>query len=275
MGEGTFPNSKSEMDIDQSLFINNEAIEGGAIVFDSLTANVQNTVFQSNHAFVNAGALSTTNVVDTIANTVVPGGNPNFQRFTTTIGGCLFINNIADGNQAVHDTMFGGPSISGIDFALGGGALVTYMNGYMDISNSVFQGNHALHGDGGAVLNGRSANAGGFGAFAYDVQTTIKNSAFIGNTAPGGNGGAVASLRDPTSGFQIAVRGNTRMTINNSSFLFNSGGGNGGAMYFNYSTADFKTNSFAANVATGSGNAIYGADSIINGTLTPLYVTNN
>jgi predicted outer membrane repeat protein len=66
VGEGTFPNPNSQMNIDQSSFTGNEAIEGGAIVFDSLTANLQDTVFQSNHAFVNGGALSTTNVVDTL-----------------------------------------------------------------------------------------------------------------------------------------------------------------------------------------------------------------
>src|SRR5262249_52987857 len=154
---------------------------------------VQDTVFQSNHAFVNGGALSTTNVVDTIVYTVF--GRTPIPFFTTTIANCQFIANVADGNLTIHDTeMFGSPDVSRIDFALGGGGLVTYMTGYTDITDSVFKDNRALGGDGGAILNGASATVGGFGATAFDVQTTVKNSRFPGNSAPAGNGGAIASL---------------------------------------------------------------------------------
>jgi len=273
VGEGTFPNPKSRMDIDRSLFVNNEAIEGGAIVFDSLTTTVQNTTFQANHAFVNGGALSTTNVVDTIVYTAF--GVTPIPFFATTIKNSQFIGNVADGSQAIHDTMFGGPVASGIDFALGGGAVVTYMNGYTDIENSVFQDNRALGGDGGAILNGRSANIGGpFGpAVAYDVQTTVKNSTFTGNSAPAGNGGAIASLRDPNPNFQLAARENTRLVVNDSNFQNNSAGGNGGGMYFDYSVADFKSDKFTGNTANSVVNAIYGLDSVINGTLMSTYVT--
>jgi hypothetical protein len=273
VGEGTLPNAQSKMVIDRSLFVGNEAIEGGAIVFDSLTTNITNTVFQANHAFVNGGGLSTTNVVDTIVYTVF--GLPPDQRpfYATTIANCEFDGNVADGNQTIHDTeMFGGPDLSGIDFALGGGAIVTYMNGYTNVSNSTFNNNQALNGDGGAILNGRSANAGGFGAFAYDVQTTVSNSTFSGNSAPAGNGGAIASLRDPRTNFQIAARENTRLVVNNSTFQKNSAGLNGGGLYFNYSTANFAKNSFTANTAGGSPNAIYGLDSLINGTLISPYI---
>jgi len=276
VGEGTFPNPNSQMNIDQSSFTGNEAIEGGAIVFDSLTTNVQDTVFQSNHAFVNGGALSTTNVVDTIVYTVL--GQAPIPFFTTTIANCLFIANVADGNLAIHDTeMFGSPDVSRIDFALGGGALVTYMNGYTDVSNSVFADNSAVGGDGGAILNGASATVGGFGATAYDVQTTVKNSTFIGNSAPAGNGGAIASLRDPRVygmvDFRVAARENTRMIVDNSNFQSNSTGGNGAGMYFDHSTAQFKNDNFSGNTANMVLNAIYGQDSIINGTLRTTYIT--
>jgi len=273
VGEGTFPHPKSKMEIDHCLFIDNEAIEGGAIVFDSLTTNIDHTVFQTNHAFVNGGAISTTNVVDTIVYTAF--GVTPIPFYTTTVKNSQFIGNVADGNIAIHDSIFGGQVITGIDFALGGGAYVTYMNGYTEIENSVFQDNQALGGDGGAILNGRSANVGGaFGpAVAYDVQTTVKNSTFTGNSAPAGNGGAIASLRDPNAGFQLAARENTRLVVNNSNFQNNSAGVNGAGMYFDYSTADFKNNKFSGNTANSVVNAIYGLDTIINGTLMSTYVT--
>jgi predicted outer membrane repeat protein len=276
VGEGTFPNPSSQMNIDQSVFTDNEAIEGGAIVFDSLTASVQETTFQSNHAFVNGGALSTTNVVDTIVYTVF--GQTTIPFFATTIANCQFTANVADGNLTIHDTeMLGSPDVSKIDFALGGGALVTYINGYTDVRNSVFKDNRALGGDGGAILNGASATVGGFGATAYDVQTTVKNSTFVGNSAPAGNGGAIASLRDPrvytTVDFRVAPRENTRMIVDNSDFQSNSTGGKGAGMYFDYSTAQFKNNRFSGNTANMVLNAIYGRDSIINGTLSATYNT--
>src|SRR5882762_7581243 len=276
VGEGTFPNPDSQMNINQSEFTGNEAIEGGAIVFDSLTANVQDTVFQSNHAFVNGGALSTTNVVDTIVYTTF--GQTTIPFFATKIANCQFISNVADGNLTIHDTeMFGSPDVSRIDFALGGGALVTYMKGYMDVSNSVFEDNRALGGDGGAILNGGSATVGGFGASAYDVQTTVKNSTFTGNSAPAGNGGAIASLSDTRVynmvDFRVAARENTRMIVDNSNFQSNSTGGNGAGMYFDHSTAQFKNNNFSGNTAKTVLNAIYGQDSIINGTLRVSYIT--
>lgn len=278
VGEGTFPHPRSRMNIDHTLFVGNEAIEGGAIVFDSLTTNVQNTEFRANHAFVNGGAISTTNVVDTIVYTVF--GQTVIPFFTTTIANCRFIGNVSDGNLAIHDTqMFGPPDLSGIDFALGGGAVVTYMNGYTDIANSLFQDNRALGGDGGAILNGRSAIVGGFGATAFDVQTTVRNSTFVGNGAPAGNGGAIASLRDPrtdtATNFRIAARENTRLVVDNSNFLDNSAGGNGGGLYFDHSTADFKNDDFDGNTAHRVVNAIYGLDSIVNGTLTSSYITDH
>lgn len=274
VGEGTFPNPNSQMNIDRSMFTGNEAIEGGAIVFDSLTANVQDTVFQSNHAFVNGGALSTTNVVDTIAYTM--SGQTTIPFFATTIANCQFIANVADGNLTIHDTgMFGPPDANRGDFALGGGALVTYMNGYADVSNSVFKDNRALGGDGGAILNGASARFSESRAIAYDVQTTVRNSTFTGNSALAGNGGAIASLRDPRVynkvDFRVAARENTRMIVDNSNFQSNRTGGNGASMYFDHSTARLKDNNFGGNTANMVLNAIYGEDSIINGTLQAIY----
>ncbi len=121
VGEGTFPNENSSLDINESTFEGNIASEGGAIVFDSLTTTVRNSRFARNVATVTAGALATTNAVDTIVNAAFFGPSHVFTRFRTTITNCEFSNNVAQGDQLKHDGLFGGPA-AGINFALGGGA---------------------------------------------------------------------------------------------------------------------------------------------------------
>lgn len=272
VGEGTFPNSNSTVIIDRDTFRNNKAIEGGAIVFDSQASIVRNSRFDSNVASVNAGALATTNVVDTIANAVLFGPNQLFEKFTTSISNCVFSNNVAQGNQSIHDTFLGGLS-AGFDWALGGGALVAYMNGYMRVTTSRFINNVAQNGDGGAILNGRSAGFDllGTGVDAFTVNTTVSTSAFAGNQAPNGNGGAIASL--PEFAFSIPERtvGSTMLSVTTSAFLGNSAGGDGGALYLNDSTATINRNAYNSNTAV-LGNSIYGLDSIINGSSTSPYI---
>lgn len=264
VGEGTLPNENSSVNITGCLFQNNTSQEGGAIVFDSQSASVSNSTFDQNIASVNAGAMSTTNVVDTIVNAVFFGGSHVFTKFTTTVSNCVFSNNFAQGDQTTHDNMLGG--VAGFDFPLGGGALVAYMNGYLDVRDSLFINNIAKNGPGGAILNGRSAaeNLFGTGVNAFDVGTTVANCFFSENHAPGGDGGAIASL--PDSVFSIPERtvANTRLSATGSQFLANSTAGNGGAIYLDDSTATINANVYLGNHAT-LGNSIYGIDSIING----------
>jgi hypothetical protein len=268
VGEGTFPNENSRLDITDSTFERNTAVEGGAIVFDSLTTIVRNSRFESNVATVTAGALATTNVIDAIANAVFFGPLHVFIKFATTISSCEFSNNVARGDQAAHDAFAGGPA-AGLNLALGGGALVAYMNGYLNVVDSWFRDNVAENGDGGAILNGRSEaqNALSTGAVAFDVRTTVVNSTFIGNTALTGNGGAIASL--PGSILSIPERtvANTTLSAISSDFKANSAGRDGGAIYLDASTATFKTNAYAGNQAA-LGKSIYGIGSVINGSST-------
>jgi polymorphic membrane protein len=266
VGEGTIPNDNSSLDINNCVFTNNTALEGGAIVFDSQTSTVRNSRFEHNTAVVNAGALATTNVVDTFVNATLFGPPHPFTRFTTTISNCEFNDNVAQGDQEAHDSIFGNPAAVGLDFALGGGALVTYMNGYLNVSDSKFHHNTAQNGDGGAILNGRAAaqNALFSGADAYDVQTTIVNCQFTGNAAPLGNGGGVASLPDTLFNIPARTVANTRVSLTESDLHDNSAGSNGGAIYLNVSTATLSGNKAGGNHAT-LGKAIYGLDSIING----------
>ena len=273
VGEGGLPNPASSMDINLSTFVNNEAIEGGAIVFDTLTTTVRNSSFQDNVASVNAGAIATTNVVNTIIwQTFFQIPPPIF--FVTSVTNCDFSGNVAEGNQSIHDTgMFGGPAASGINFALGGGALVTYMNGYLNVSNSSFNKNIARNGDGGAILNGRAgAHGGGFQVIAYDVGTTVTNSRFVGNSAPAGNGGAIASLQD--NYFLSGDKSNYRLTVTDSDVHANDAGGNGGGIYLNVSTATLTNNNLGGNHAA-IGRAIYASQSRLNGSDVSLYTADH
>ena len=266
VGEGTFPNERSSMDIADSTFERNTAaVEGGAIVFDSLTTTVRHSRFESNVATVTAGAVATTNIVDTIANASFFGPRHVFIKFATTISNCEFRNNVARGDQAAHDAFSGGAA-AGVNFPLGGGALVAYMNGYLNVVESSFRENLAENGDGGAILNGRSEahNIFATGADAFDVRTTIVDSTFVGNQAPRGNGGAIASL--PGAIFSIPARtvANTTLSVTSSTLEENAAGGNGGAIYLDASTATIKANEYEQNRAA-LGDSIYGVGSLING----------
>lgn len=248
--EGTLPNINTKTIITNSVFKKNFAQEGGAIVVDSETAEINDCEFYKNTSSVNAGAVSTTNIVNTIASA--------FQRppvplitFQTTINNCKFENNTAFGNINYHDTLLGGPT-AGIDFPLGGGAVVTYLNGLNYIDKTCFINNKSENSDGGAFLNGRAAASsplGIQGLVAFDVDSKVFNSEFIENFALRGSGGAIASepstypfippLNIPISATQLTVK-NTKFIKNKSTFA-------GGAIYINDSLAYLKNNCYKDN----------------------------
>ena len=267
VGEGTLPNDDSNLDINNCTFAGNTAFEGGAIVFDSQKTTVRNSMFQGNVATVNAGALSTTNVVDTIVNGTFR--IPTFTKFGTTVTNCDFINNQTLGDQAAHDSALGGIS-TGLNFAFGGGALVAYMNGYLDVIGSRFMNNVALGGDGGAILNGRSEAENVFGskADAFEVRTTISGCTFRGNQSAG-NGGAVASMPGLLYTLDERTVASTAVSVTGSIFGKNSAAGNGGGIYLDRSTATVGSNTYGGNQAT-KGPSLYGVDSVINGVKTGL-----
>lgn len=256
-------------------FLNNIADEGGAIVFDSLRSFVNDSDFIGNIGRVSAGALATTNAVDTLAN--ANNGVFVFPLFSTTVRNSTFKNNVAEGDLAAHNAMFGGPNASGIDFPLGGGALVAYVNGFLDVFDSTFIGNRAENGPGGAILNGNSSakNFFGFpGLDAYIVKTIVTNSCFFDNIAAQtsdvspnilGNGGAIASL--PGSFFDIPeiTIADTALTVKDSEFKSNFAGGNGGAIYLKRTLATLIKNCFERNRAILLGDNIFAIDSIIKG----------
>ena len=239
VGEGASQGTASGMTISRSTFDHNVAAEGGALTFDTLTIKVDRSKFNDNIATVDAGAIATTNVVGTITH------EPN--HFATTVTNSAFTGNVCLADAAAHQALdfFSGPT-PGLNFAFGGGALVAYMNGYINADHDVFSHNSTQNGDGGAILNGH-ASANLFGVTAYNVETTVTHSQFIGNRAENGNGGAIASEPDNlVSGESVDSQ---TLNLSGSQFVGNRATGNGGAISLDRSTATLDSTSFAGNRA--------------------------
>lgn len=257
VGEGYFQNLASSINIKGSTFVDNRAPEGGAMVFDTLVANIDRSTFIGNVASSNGGAIATTNIVGTIV------GSPN--DMVTTISNSTFIGNTALGDIAAHEALnnFLGFPI-GVNFSRGGGALNTYVNGHMVVNNSTFIGNIAQSGDGGAILNGGASADSVFGnpAVTGENATTIVNgSKFVGNMALDGNGGAVATLTD---GILPNNPSALMLTLNNSILLGNIASGNGGGLYADSSVVTDMGNTFLLNHAN-KGDQVYASNSMLNG----------
>ena len=145
VGEGAMGAPESRLEIKNCDFEDNKTMVGGAIAVDSLRVDIQESRFKRNVASVAGGALSTTNVVNTIVFGLAQDPLIPFPPFTTTVCNCDFSNNEAQGNLADHNTLFGGPAASGIFFPLGGGAIAVYINGYLDLESSKFSNNRAVN----------------------------------------------------------------------------------------------------------------------------------
>lgn len=272
--EGTLPHNDTKTEIDRCIFTGNYALEGGAIVIDSETTIVRESVFIKNYSAVNSGALSTTNIVNTIASNVQSTPVP-LVKFTTTLIKCVFKRNITKGDETLRGAILGG--LTQISFPLGGGAVTCYMNGLLDIKECSFIKNKAQNGDGGAVLNGDSAAnhvLGNPNIVAFAATTNVCDSTFIGNQAV--NGGAIASepstfVFEPPLDIPISA---TVLNVRKSLFENNMALVNGGAIYLNRTTAWLKCNEYKCNHAKAnkSGRNIYAVDSIIKGVIAPLYV---
>ncbi len=184
-------------------------------------------------------ALATTNIVGTLVHVE--------NDYATTITGSTFQGNQAVADPAAHaalDNLSGAP---GLDLAQGGGALVTYANGYLHVVNDQFLDNIAWNHDGGAILNGDSSgNLSGISAFA--VHTTVEDSTFRGNQALNGNGGAIASESDNLS--PTSTSASTVLSATGSTFEKNTASGFGGVFYLDDSTASISGNKTRNNRAT-------------------------
>jgi hypothetical protein len=251
VGEGAAQGPTSEMVVQDSTFVGNKAAEGGAITIDTLTVQVTRSNFTDNVATVDAGALATTNVVGTMV------GVSN--HFATTITDSSFLGNTCEADPAAHTALDNFLHTRGLDFAYGGGALVAYMNGFLNVDHDLFVGNETLNGDGGAILNG-NASANLAGISAYDVTTNVTDSIFLGNRAVNGNGGAIASESDNLSPDSTVA--STVLSVTGSAFLGNQASGDGGAISLDSTTASLLADSYFFNVAA-LGDDVHSHKSIV------------
>lgn len=264
--EGTQPNPASKAVVKNSLFFKNSAYEGGAIVVDSETAVVECCRFLKNLAYINGGAIATTNIVSALnaAASRVPIVPANY---TTTVDDCFFCENLCEANAQLRAVILGGPTL-GISFPIGGGAITTYLNGLLNVNNSKFYAN-VSYGDAGAILNGKSSASNPTFVAAnalevYAARTTVNNSEFIDNVARG-SGGAIASEKDDVVFAPPIVFDPAKIQLNVFSSLFkkNVAYVRGGAIYLNTSTALLIDNCFKCNKALVEGNNVYQTNSIV------------
>jgi predicted outer membrane repeat protein len=190
--EGTFQNTQSMSEVRKCIFEKNSAQIGGAIAVDSIRVILTECVFNHNFAAVSGGALSTSNIVNTLA--AAFNSPATLTLYPTTICNSIFNQNVAAGNVPLHDVLFGGLA-AGLDFPIGGGALVCYLNGRLNVDTSRFINNESQNSNGGAILNGRSAaqNPLGIPISVFSVETRIRQCKFINNRVINGRGSAIAS----------------------------------------------------------------------------------
>ena len=260
VAEGSEASDDSKMVIEDSYFEANHALEGGAIVVDSLNTDVYRSHFHQNTADVNAGALATTNVVNQLV-----WGNDRF--FTTRVFDSVFTENFARSDAATAafmNSLFSDPPLA-IEFPTGGGAVVNYMRGILEIDGSHFVGNSTQFGQGGAILNADSATTidPGF-VLAASSETIITDSFFAHNSAV--DGGAIASNSLIGLVPDTDVHRST-IDISGSKFVWNTASNRGGSLYLSEtSSANLYDNRFwVGNEAGVAADQIYAADSVVNG----------
>lgn len=255
--EGTQQDPGSKFTIRRCKVNNNTSQEAGGVCVDSLEADIVDCDFEANEAAVNGGAVCTTNIVGTIsaANTGIP-----LVKRLTSIRRCRFVNNIALANEQLRENMLEGSFSYGLGFPIGGGAVVCYLNGLLDVVDSEFLDNESLA-DGGAIMNGSAATFNFvFGApvpDTYAVTTNVRNCKFIRNKAHR-NGGAIASESSTlfVDQGQVIPASATVLTVTESCFCKNEAV-LGGAIYVNNSEADItEDNIFKCNQAE-QGRDIY------------------
>ena len=275
--EGVIPADASSVKFKGCKFTGNYALEGGAVVVDSITATFKCCLFVKNRSYVNGGALATTNIVSTI---IAASQQPPqiFNNKTTYIVDCQFLKNITEGNAYLRQVILGNPMMLGISFPIGGGALVSYLNGLLHVTKSQFKSNKALNSGGGAILNGKSSGSMPLGVenlTVYAASTSVYECEFFNNEAV--NGGAIASEKDDVV-FTPAIvvnPANIQLTVNKSLFVQNKALKFGGAIYSDTSAVILGCNVYKCNKAGEAGNALYLLNSILNDHPTELVVKDN
>lgn len=284
--------------IDNCVFRNNRAeAEGAALVVDSGSAEVKNSMFESNLSSQGGAAWFKRRLCCPDGTTCPCPGCPS--TATPTITNCIFNNNSGTNGGAVwasENTLnVSGSSFNGngvLSTGTAGGAL-WLSNNTVTISGSTFDGNDAEKG--GAIFaldnnltiqtstfkNNTAADDFGTGGGAIWNETNtalIRSSTFEGNTALEWGGGAIYnqdadSITIENSKFirNVADLGGAiwnelggSLSVNTSTFLENTAEaglfGRGAAVYDtdeSGSPTRFSLCTFIGNTATGTGGVIY------------------
>ncbi|MDO5824175.1 right-handed parallel beta-helix repeat-containing protein, partial [Methanobrevibacter sp.] len=244
------PSRVSNVNITNSLFINNSADVGGVLRAESNSGNINiiNNTFINNTATSHGGVSCVFSTHMTFAgctfinNSAPSSGAIHFHSAGHLVDNCTFINNSANG--------------TGNDGYAGAVGLVYSTNGGVTISNSKFFNNSANNYGGAIEVEGGGSNAkivnctlenntAGYGG-AIRIQgsnTLVENSILINNKATGSSGGA------------IHVEG-TSTQILNATFINNSAITNGGAISITGNDA-IVSNSLIANNTAANGAGVY------------------
>ncbi len=234
---GAICTNSSELFIENSRFINNTALNGGAIHHENGTTTINDSYFKANNATIYGGGVLYTNMDVNITNSTF------LDNEALRYGGAIFA--YEEAKICIRDSTF----TNNTSYHYGGAVSAAVL---LDISNSTFSQNNATD-HGGAISvwgevqinNSRFIdNLGDVGVVFIYCQTSkaniisseflgntvnqygalyvtsnvfIRNSTFVNNTALKDNGGVVLSFQN--------------LTVENSTFINNYASGAGGALY--------------------------------------------
>jgi hypothetical protein len=230
---------------------------GGGVLVVGSTLALTNDVFSCNQAASGGSG------------TVSGGALGNWNGANTTVSGCTFLDNVANGQGSESGNAFGGAILSG------------YSNSTtLTVQNSTFIGNEAIGGNGVTVKPEKPGGRGLAQAGAIESEgtasLTVTNCTFSQNMAIAGNGGSGGKSSDIL--LDVALGGAihaalTTLVVSGSTFTNNQalGGSNatggaassgfmgiadGGALSTQIGTATITDSTFDCNLARGgSGNS--------------------
>ena len=209
----------SALIVNDSIFINNHAVEGGALCADHFSGilTVNRSAFYGNTADQRGGAI-----------------------YISPYSDISITDSIFDGNTAVND----GGALAAVQPYLGSAVL--------NITNSVFEDNHATPGPAGH----------GGAIFSWDMISNITGSVIRGNTAKGHGGGAFLRGTNTITNTTIA---------NNTTAGTAFGWGRGGGIYAEEGPLTIVGSTISGNTADNGGGGVssgfHGSTTIRNSTI--------
>ncbi|MCQ2380204.1 MAG: right-handed parallel beta-helix repeat-containing protein [Victivallaceae bacterium] len=294
--------SSAIVTINGNTFSANIATQGGAI-YNTGTTSIFDNTFTENTAGTAGGAIfnaSTATVTgSTFAfNTSGSCGGAVFSATTATITfeNCIFVENLSRGPESggaiegEGDVTLIGCTFSGNTAGWGGGAMYTYRQSIVNVTDSIFVNNSAYWGaalycDGGTTMisnstfsdNGVTDDDGGYAGAVYNFGVmTITDNIFTNNVALT-VGGAIFNDSNTSTGVigdmtvsNNIFTGNTSSyggAIENKGNLFVSGNdftgnvaienGEGGGAIYNVGHAEISANTFTGNSSAIGGGATF------------------